>query len=184
LILSRLNILKEKTMSDAPTTAIKAEIHKVETNARKTTDRVVEAIKQTADQTAESVKAVQEQARGGFQKVSEIARGYADVQRETLETVTEAGKIYGEGLQSLARRAAEVSRVQYEDGIAHLRSLSGVKSVTDLLHLQAEFARKTASRALTESSTMVEDYLKVAGQALAPVTAKAREAAEKVKQAA
>ncbi len=127
---------------------------------------------------------MQERARGGMQRVSELARGYVDVQRETIETVAEAGKIYGEGLQGLAKHAAEISRVQFEDSMAHLRSLTSVKSVTELMHLQSEFARLTASRALTETSTLVEDYMKVASQALAPVTARAREAAQKVKQAA
>jgi phasin family protein len=174
--------VKEQQMSDASITAPKAE-----TAARKT-DRVVETIKQATEtavnKVAEDVKTVQEQARGGLQKVSELARGYVDVQRETLETVAKAGKIYGEGLQTIAKHAAEVSRVQFEDGVAHLRSLTGVKSITDLFALQAEFARKTASRALSEGSTMVEEYLKVANEAIAPVTARAREAAEKVKQAA
>ena len=165
-------------MSDAPTTAPKTDAF-----IRKT-DRAVDALKHTAETAVEKVQAVQEQARGSLQKASELARGYVDVQREALETVTHAAKIYGEGIQGLAKHAAEVSRVQFEDGMAHLRSLTGVKSVTDLMHLQTEFARKTTSRALAETSTMVEDYLKVAGNALAPVTAKVREAAEKVKQAA
>jgi phasin family protein len=174
--------LRKKTMSDAPIAAPKAE------TATRKTDRVVESIKQTTEtavnKIAEDVKTAQEQARGGFQKVSEFARGYVDVQREAIETVAQAGKIYGEGLQSLAKHAAEVSRVQFEDGVAHVRALTGVKSITDLLHLQAEFARKTASRALAEGSTMVESYLKVANEAIAPMTARAREAAEKVKHAA
>jgi phasin family protein len=169
-------------MTDAQTAAPKAE-----TFARKA-DRIAETVKHSADtatdMAAEGVKTMQERARGGFQRVSELARGYVDVQRETIETVAQAGKIYGEGLQGLAKHAAEVSRVQFEDSMAHLRSLTGVKSVTDLLHLQAEFARTTASRALTETSAFVDEYLKVTTQAVAPVTARVREAAEKVKQAA
>jgi phasin family protein len=169
-------------MSDAPTLS-----PKTETFPRKS-DRVVDALKQSTEKVAETaaqtMHAVQDQARGGIQKMSEAARVYADAQRETLETVAHATRIYGEGLQGLGKHAAEVTRLQIEDGVAHLRALSGVKSVTDLFHLQAEFARKTASRAMAETSTLVEDYLKVAGEALAPVTAKVREAAEKVKQAA
>lgn len=156
---------------------------KSDTIARKT-DRVADAVKQTAENAAAGVKQMQDTARTGMQKVSELARGYADVQRGTIETGAEAAKIYGQGLQDLVKHAAEISRVQIEDSMAHLRALSGVKSVTDLLHLQAEFARTTTSRALTESSNFVEQYLKVATSALAPVTAKAREAAAKVKQAA
>ncbi len=168
-------------MSDAPIAAPKAE------TATRKTDRVVESIKQTTEtavnKIAEDVKTAQEQARGGFQKVSEFARGYVDVQREAIETVAQAGKIYGEGLQSLATHAVDVNRSQFEDTMAHFRALSSVKSVKEALELQTKFARATASRVLTEGSSFVEDYLKVAGQALTPVTTRAREAAEKVKAA-
>lgn len=148
------------------------------------TDRVTDAVKQTTEAAAESVKTLQERARGGVQRVSEMAREYVDVQREAIETSAHAARIYGEGLQGLAQHAAEFSRAQFEDSMAHLRSLSGVRSLTDLFHLQAEFARKTASRALEETSTFAENYMKVTNDALAPVTARVREAAEKVKHAA
>ncbi len=159
-------------------------IANVKAETARKTDKAAEAVKHAADVAADGVKTLQDRARGGFQRVSELARGYVDVQRETIETGAKAAKIYGEGLQGLAKHAAEVSRVQFEDSMAHLRSLTGVKSVTELLHLQAEFARATASRALAETSSLAEGYLKVANEALAPVTARAREAAQKVKQAA
>ena len=148
------------------------------------TDRVADAVKQTADATAEGVKTMQEQARGGVQRVSELARDYVEVHREAIETGAHAARIYGEGLQHLAQHAAEITRAQIEDSMAHLRSLTGVRSLTDLFNLQAEFARKTTSRVLAETSTLAEGYLKVANDALAPVTARVREAAEKVKHAA
>jgi phasin family protein len=175
---------------------VKSSIPKTDTNTKsgpvskpeaivaKATDRVAETVKQTADAAAEGIKTMQERARGGVQRVSEYARGYAEVQREALETGAHAARIYGEGLQGLAQHAAEISRVQFEESMAHLRSLVGVRSLTDLFSLQADFARKTASRALEETSTFAEGYLKVANDALAPVTARVREAAEKVKHAA
>ena len=148
------------------------------------TDRIADAVKQTTEAAAEGAKTMQERARGGVQRVSEMAREYVDVQREAIETGTHAARIYGEGLQGMAQHAVEISRAQFEEGMAHLRSLSGVRSLTDLFHLQADFARKTASRALEETSAFAENYMKVTNDALAPVTARVREAAEKVKHAA
>ncbi len=178
-------------MSDVNTAALKndgfpksGQTQKIDNLAAKTTERVAETVKQTADAAAEGVKTIQERARGGMQRAGELARGYVEVQREALETGAHAARIYGEGLQGLAQHAAEVSRVQFEDSMAHLRSLVGVRSLNDFFDLQAEFARKTASRALAETSTFAEGYLKVANDALAPVTARVREAAEKVKHAA
>jgi phasin family protein len=124
---------------------------------------------------------VQETVKTGLNKAAELARGYVGVQRTAIETVVKAGQIYGEGLQSLVTHAVDVNRSQFEDTMAHFRALSSVKSVKEALELQTKFARATASRVLTEGSSFVEDYLKVAGQALTPVTTRAREAAEKVK---
>ena len=172
-------------MADTDTVAAKAA--KFEKTAEKVTDKVAGKIEHATEATAETVKAglkdVQAKVTNTLHKVGEMARGVVDVQRGALETAVKAGQIYGEGLQGIATHAAEVSKTQFDDTMAHLRSLTTVKSVKEALELQPAFARSTASRYLTETSTFVEDYLKVAGNALAPVTERAREAAEKVKKA-
>jgi len=140
-----------------------------------------EAVKNTTEAATSRFKDVQAQVKTAAGKAGEIARSVAGVQRSAIETVVKAGQIYGEGLQGLATHAVEVNRVQFEDTLAHFRALASVKGVKEALELQAKFARATASRALTEGSAFVEDYLKVTNEALAPVTTKVREAAEKVK---
>jgi phasin family protein len=173
-------------MANIDTVANKAA--KFEQTAEKATDQVAGKIEHATETTAEAVKTglkdVQAKVTDTLHRAAGMARGVVDVQRGALETVVKAGQIYGEGLQGMATHAAEVSRTQFDDTMAHLRALTSVKSVKEAVELQAAFARSTASRYLTETSTFVEDYLKVAGNALAPVTERAREAAEKVKKAA
>jgi hypothetical protein len=171
------------TENQAPAAAKKAEKF-AEKATEPVTARFGEKVRQTADAATKGFSDIKEEVTGGLKQAAEMARTYADVQRTALETVVKAGQIYGEGLQSLATHAANVNRVQFEQTVAHFKALTGVKSVKEALSLQTEFARATASRVLSEGSILVEDYLKVTGQALAPVTARAREAAEKVKQAA
>ena len=173
-------------MADTEFTASKTEtpIRKIEKIAEKATAQVAASVEETKTVAATGLKDVQAKVTEGPHKAAEAARGYADVQRGALETVVKAGQIYGEGLQGLATRAAGASRSQFEDTMAHLRSLTTAKSVREAVALQTAFTRNTLSRVLSESSVLVEDYLKVAGQALAPVTARAREAADKVKNTA
>jgi phasin family protein len=173
------------------TEAVKTTTDAVKSTTEAATSRFKEAqatVKANIEKASEAAttrfKDAQAQVKANVEKASEFARTAAGVQRSAVETVVEAGKIYGEGLQGLATHAVEVNRVQFEDTIAHLRALTSVKSVKEALELQAKFARATASRALAEGSTFVEDYLKVAHQALTPVTTKVREAAEKVKTGA
>jgi hypothetical protein len=157
---------------------------KFEKIAEATTARAADAIKQTTDSATAHMKTMQTEVTGGLKQAAEMARTYVDVQRTALETVVKAGQIYGEGLKGLVTHVADVNRTQFEHTLAHFRALAGVKSVTEAMSLQTQFARATTSRALSETSAFVEDYLKVTGEALAPVTAQVREAAEKVKHAA
>jgi phasin family protein len=170
-------------MADVETTAQLA-AKKTEKFAEKVTATATETVQQTAEAATNGFKTMQAEVTGGLKQAAELARGYVDVQRTALETVVKAGQIYGEGLQSLASRAADANRTQFEHTVAHLKALTSVKSVKEAISLQTSFARDTASRVLSETSSFAEDYLKVAGQALAPVTARVREAAEKVKHVA
>jgi phasin family protein len=171
--------IAEKAMESV--TARMSEAHKA---TESMTARVADTVQQTAEAATKGFNDIKDEVTGGLKQAAGMARTYVDVQRTALETVVKAGQIYGEGLTSLATHAADVNRVQFEHTVAHLKALSGVKSVKEAVTLQTQFARATASRVLSEGSALVEDYLKVTGQALAPVTARVREAAEKVKQAA
>jgi len=174
-------------MADTEFTAVKAEVpvtKKAEKVVEKATEKMTETVKTTAEAATAGLKDAQARVTTGLKRAAELARGYVDVQRTAVETVVKAGQIYGEGLQSLATHAANVNRVQFEDTVAYFRALTSVKSLKEAVELQANFARATASRVLSESSAFAEDYLKVAGQALIPVVTRAREAAEKVKSAA
>jgi phasin family protein len=172
-------------MADSEIVAHKAP--KFEKAADKAAENVTTAAETATDEVATAVKTglkdVQEKVTSTLHRAAEAARGVVDVQRGAIETVVKAGQIYGEGLQHIATHAVEVGRTQFDDTMAHLRSLTTAKSVREAVELQSAFARNTASRYLTETSTLVEDYLKVAGDALAPVTTRVREAAEKVKKA-
>jgi hypothetical protein len=157
---------------------------KFERTAEAVTATVAEKVQKTADAAAKGLADVNAEVTDGLHKAAEMTRTYVDVQRSTLETVVKASQIYGEGLKSLATHIADVNRTQFEHTMAHFKALTGVKSVKEAFGLQAQFARETTSRALAETGAIVEDYLKVTGEAMAPVTAKVREAAEKVKLAA
>jgi phasin family protein len=144
-------------------------------------ETVSENLRQTAGTAAQGLKDTQEAVRFSLAQATDLARAYADVQREALETVVAAGKIYGEGLQHLAAQAAGTGKTQFEESIAHLRALAGVKSIHEAVTLQTRYARNAASRALDESSLLMDEGLRLAQQTLAPLTARAREAAAKVK---
>jgi phasin family protein len=153
------------------------------------------AASQAAETTRSALNAAQDKVNGtlhemqtklsdGFSKASETAREVYDFQRGTLDTLVEAGKIYGEGLQNLVTHAAAVNREQFEETVSTLRTLMSTRSLGEAVRLQTELARKVTSRSLTEGSKLVHDYLKVTEQAVAPLTARAQDAADRIAKAA
>jgi phasin family protein len=144
-------------------------------------DAVSEKLHHTAGTAAQGIRDTQEAVGFSLAQATELARAYAEVQREALETVVAAGKIYSEGLQHLAAKAAGTGKTQFDESIAHLRALAGVKSIHEAVTLQTEYARNATSRALDEGSLLMEEGLKLAQETLAPMAARAREAAAKVK---
>lgn len=131
-----------------------------------------------------TVHEFQSKLNDGLHQATETAREVFDFQRATVETLIEAGKIYGQGLQNLASHAAQVNRAHLEETVSTVRTLLTTRSLTEAFRLQSELARNVASRSLTEGSKMVQDYLKVTEEAVAPLTAKAQEAAQKLAKAA
>lgn len=150
--------------------------------------QATQAAKQTAENIQSTVQGTVHEMSSklseGMSRAGETARELFDFQRGTVEKMLEAGKIYGEGLQSLASHVAAVNREQFEETVNTLRTMASTRSITEAFRLQNELARTLASRSLTEGSKLVHDYLKVTEQAVAPLTTRAQEAAEKLAKAA
>jgi phasin family protein len=165
----------------AATATAPAPVEKATAFAEKPTAFVSDSLKHTAETAARGLKDAQAEVTGSLAQATGLARAYAEVQRDALESVMKAGQIYSEGLKAIATHATETNRAQFEETLAHLRALTGVKSIHEAMALQTQYARTAASQALIEGSTLVENGLKLAEEMLAPLTARAREAAAKVK---
>lgn len=152
--------------------------------AEKVTETAKEAIEKVAEKASEGQKDLQVQVNAGLASLNSAIRNSMEAQRAALETAAKAGRIYHEGVQQLAKHAAEVGRTQFEDGVAHVRKVAAVRSFADAAELHSAYTRQVLSSALTATGALVEGYLKVASDAIAPVTASVREAAEKVKTVA
>ena len=170
----------DKNLKNEPVRPFKAAVEAT-TNAA---SQAAQNAKQTMETAQNTVHEMSSKLSEGMSQVSETARELFDFQRGTVEKMLEAGKIYGEGLQSLASHVASVTRENFEETVSTMRTMAGTRSISEAVRLQNELARNITSRSLTEGSKLVHDYLKVAEQAVAPLTARAQEAAEKLAKAA
>lgn len=116
-----------------------------------------------------SLKDANAKAKTAFAKGSETAKEVAEFHKANLEAVVESGKVAVKGAQTVAERAVEAGRKNWEVTTAHGKALTGVKAPADFFQLQTEFARKQFDAAVADFSKNTEFGLKLAGDVIAPI---------------
>ena len=135
--------------------------------------------------TAKSVAAdAQTRLKSVYAKGSEVAGDVVAFHKHNLEAVVESGKVLTSGMQDLGREAVTDTKKVAEQVTEDVRLMAAVKSPTELLKLQGDMTRRNLDAAIAYSSKSTEAWLKLANEAMAPITSRASEAAEKFKKAA
>ena len=107
------------------------------------------------------------------------AEEFADLYRGNVEAFAEAGRIAATGVQSIGQDVVAKSRDSMEQTANTVRSFAEVKSPTELLQLQGEFARTAFDRFVEDSSALTESVVKLAGEAIQPLSNRASATAER-----
>lgn len=118
---------------------------------------------------AEANERGQETARRS-QKVTEEL---VEITRGNIEALVDAGRIAAEGSRSIAQDVIAKSRESVEQTADVVRSMAEAKSPTELIQLQTEFARASFDRAVAQSSRLTESLVKLAGEAIQPISNRA-----------
>jgi hypothetical protein len=163
-------------MADENTTVVEA----AAARTTETITRTVEGLKQTADKATAQIRENQARLNEGFEAAVKAAREAVEFQRGTVETVVRAGKLYAEGVQAIGAGLAETAKLQANEALATVRAVAAAKSVNEASQLQLAFYRTGASRLLTEGAKVVDQSVKLANDVIAPLTERARLAAEKI----
>ena len=101
-----------------------------------------------------------------------------------VEAVVESGKILANGVQAMGKEFVADSRSTFELVTGEVKELAAVKSPTDFLKLQGDFARKNLDTALSLGSKNTEAVIKLAGEVFAPISGRFSLAAQKVRSIA
>jgi phasin family protein len=109
-------------------------------------------------------------------KTMEELGGFA---RGNVEALVEAGKIYAEGAQTLAKDAAGFAKKQAEETAAAVQSMSSVKNPNEVVELQGKYVRGQFDALVAHSSAMTEQMLKLTGDVMAPFQNRMASAMEK-----
>jgi hypothetical protein len=145
------------------------------------------ATKQTKDftNTVKTVAAdVQAKAKLALAKGSEVLGEASTFTKGNVEAIVASGKILGAGLQDLGKTYAAEGKSAYETVTADVKELAAVKSPVDFVRLQTSILRRNFDHAFDFGGKNSETVLKLAGEAFAPISARASLAIAKVKKAA
>ena len=125
-----------------------------------------------------------DRAKAAVEKSTRLVEEANDFAKGNVEAIVESGKIAAKGLESLGQEAADYSRKSFETATSALKTFASVKSPTELFKLQSDFFRSSFDAYVAEASKNTEAMLKLAGDAVQPLSSRFALAAEKVKTAA
>lgn len=103
-----------------------------------------------------------------------------ELTRANVEALVESGRIAAAGAQTLGQDAIARTREGLEQTVAQMKNLTQAQSPTEFFQLQAEIARTQFDRAMTDGSRFAESLVKLAGEAIQPLSNRAALNADKL----
>ena len=113
-------------------------------------------------------------------KSQKAAGDLAELTRDNVEALTEAGRIAAEGARSIGQDLVASTRAGVEKAADSVRALAEAKSPTEFMQIHSELARASFDRMVAETSRLTESAVKLAGEAFQPLSNRASIAADKL----
>ena len=147
-----------------------------------------ETMQNVADQAQAQTKSVidetQARAKDGMVRGQKMFTEANDFAKGNIEAMIESSKIAARGAESIAKYSADYARETVAKANENARRFASVKSPTELFQLQSELARGAVDALAAESAKFTENYLKLVGEVVQPLSNRFALAAEKAKLAA
>ena len=127
---------------------------------------------------------VGERGQDMVKKGQATAGEMTELAKANIEALTEAGRIAATGVRSIGQDALNSGREGFEQASASLKTLADAKSPTEFIQIQSELARASFDRMVAEGSKFAESMVKLAGEAVQPLSNRASINAERINELA
>jgi phasin family protein len=121
-----------------------------------------------------------ERGQDAVAKSQKVAGELAELTRDNVEALTEAGRIAAEGARSIGQDLVASTRAHVEKAADSVRALAEAKSPTEFMQIHSDLARASFDRMVGETSRLTESAVKLAGEAFQPLSNRASIAADKL----
>lgn len=152
--------------------------------ATKGFDQTVAALKDSMSGAVAGFEKTQAEVKANMDKAMKTAEEFISFGQGNVEAMLKSGQIWAEGVQDLGKTFAATAQAQLDQTMNTLKALASVKSLKEAIDLQTNLARSSVETAVTETGKFTDASLKLAEQALAPLTARMTLAVEKFGRAA
>jgi phasin family protein len=143
-----------------------------------TTEKTIEGIKEAAAVASAGFEKAQVQMKEGVQRAMKTAEQVAHFSQGNVEAFVKSSQILATGWQDLSKLMAANAKATMDETMSTFKALTTVKSLKEAFDLQSSFARTSMEKAMSESGKITEHSLKLAEQAIAPITARVNAAVE------
>ncbi|MGQ0559291.1 MAG: phasin family protein [Sphingosinicella sp.] len=146
-----------------------------------TSKKTIDAGRAAFDQFNSVFGDVNERTKAAAERSTKIVEELTELTRGNVEALVASSKLAAKGVETLGQDAADYSRKSFEEASAVLKRLAEVRTATDFVKLQGEYARAAFDSAVAESARVSEKVLKLAGEVAEPITDRYSVAAERAK---
>jgi phasin family protein len=147
-------------------------------------DHTVAALKDGVSGAVAGFEKTQAEVKANMEKAMKTAEEFMSFGQGNVEAVLKSGQIWAEGVQEFSKTFAATAQAQLDQTMNTWKALAGVKSLKEAIDLQADLARSSVEKAVAETGKLTDASMKLAEQALAPITARVTLAVEKFGRAA
>lgn len=120
----------------------------------------------------------------GMEKVMKTTEEFFAFGQGNVEAIMKAGQIWAAGLQDLSKQMTAGAQANLDETLAAFKAMSSAKTLKDAIDMQTGLARATFEKSMTESGRLTDASLKLAEQAMAPITARVATAMDSFGKAA
>ena len=117
-----------------------------------------------------------------IEKSRKAAEELAELTRANVDAAVEAGKIAASGAKTVGEDALQRVREGLEQNVAEFKSLAQAQSPSEFFQLQSEIAKQNFDRVVASLSQLTEATVKLAGEAIQPLSNRAAVNAEKINE--
>ncbi len=158
--------------ASATTEAASASIESAAEASVKNFEKSLSAVREGIEKATKGLETSQAKLKEGVEKAVKTSEELLAFSQGNLEAFIKATQIYTTGFQDLSKHIAASSKASLEESVAFSKSLMSVKSVKEAVELQTGFTKSSIEKAVAESNKLTDATVKLAEQAIAPITAR------------